>query len=323
MLSLNERAAALFAQAEAAAELLEVAVTRLPNGAAVLDAGVEAPGSLEAGRLFAEVCLGGLGDVRFRQLELGDLTLPGVEVNVNHPVTACMASQYAGWAVNVPATESSKKYFAMGSGPARVLYAGEPLFERPRVPRPRGHGRGARPRVAHPADGGRRRVGGAEVRRARRQGPPAGRADSQPRGLGADRGTHRRDRAAQDCTRSASTSAPCAPASAPARWRRSRPTTSPRSAAPTTACSTAAVPGTRSTREDAAVEAVIEGLPSSASRDYGAPFGELFKRYEGDFYKIDPLLFSPAEVALTNARSGRTFRAGGVNPGVLAGSLLG
>ena len=69
--------------------------------------------------------------------------------------------------------------------------------------------------------------------------------------------------------------------------------------------------------------ATIEGLPSSASMDYGAPVGEHFARYEGDFYKIDPLLFSPAEVALSNARSGRTFRAGGVNAGVLAGSLLG
>ena len=75
--------------------------------------------------------------------------------------------------------------------------------------------------------------------------------------------------------------------------------------------------------DDAAIEAVIEGLPSSASMDYGAPFGELFERYEGDFYKIDPLLFSPAEVALSNARSGRTFRAGRVDAKVLTGSLLG
>jgi hypothetical protein len=40
--SLNERAAAVFERVEAAADVLEVAVDRLPNGAAVLDAGVEA-----------------------------------------------------------------------------------------------------------------------------------------------------------------------------------------------------------------------------------------------------------------------------------------
>ncbi len=61
-------------------------------------------------------------------------------------------------------------------------------------------------------------------------------------------------------------------------------------------------------------------LPASASRDYGTPFYEIFQRYDGDFYKIDPLLFSPAEVWLTSASSGRTFHAGGINPDVLQAS---
>ena len=39
------------------AEALELAVTQLPNETTVVDAGVKVPGSLEAGRLFAEVCL--------------------------------------------------------------------------------------------------------------------------------------------------------------------------------------------------------------------------------------------------------------------------
>ena len=63
-------------------------------------------------------------------------------------------------------------------------------------------------------------------------------------------------------------------------------------------------------------------LPASASRDYGTPFREIFKRYDNDFYKIDPMLFSPAEVWLTSATSGRTFRGGRVNPAVLRTSLL-
>ena len=29
-------------------------------------------------------------------------------------------------------------------------------------------------------------------------------------------------------------------------------------------------------------------VPSSASPDHGAPFAEIFERYDGDFYKIDP-----------------------------------
>ena len=61
-------------------------------------------------------------------------------------------------------------------------------------------------------------------------------------------------------------------------------------------------------------------VPASASRDYGTPFYEIFQRYEGDFYKIDPLLFSPAEVWLTSTESGRTFHAGRLNPEVLTAS---
>jgi methenyltetrahydromethanopterin cyclohydrolase len=41
-------------------------------------------------------------------------------------------------------------------------------------------------------------------------------------------------------------------------------------------------------------------VPSSASPDYGRPFAEIFARYAGDFYKIDPMLFSPAEVSFSN-----------------------
>jgi methenyltetrahydromethanopterin cyclohydrolase len=62
-------------------------------------------------------------------------------------------------------------------------------------------------------------------------------------------------------------------------------------------------------------------VPASASRDYGTPFYDIFQRYQGDFYKIDPLLFSPAEVWLTSTETGRTFHGGRLNPEVLEASL--
>ena len=61
----------------------------------------------------------------------------------------------------------------------------------------------------------------------------------------------------------------------------------------------------------AAAQALAQELPSSASRDYGQPFAKIFKQFKGDFYAIDPLLFSPAEVIVTAIESGDTFRAGG------------
>jgi methenyltetrahydromethanopterin cyclohydrolase len=66
---------------------------------------------------------------------------------------------------------------------------------------------------------------------------------------------------------------------------------------------------------------LVAKVPASASRDYGTPFYDIFQRYEGDFYKIDPLLFSPAEVWLTSTESGRTFHAGRLDPEILEASL--
>ena len=60
-------------------------------------------------------------------------------------------------------------------------------------------------------------------------------------------------------------------------------------------------------------KALAEALPSRASRDFGAPFAEIFKRFNGDFYAIDPMLFSPAEVIVTAIESGESFHAGAVN----------
>jgi methenyltetrahydromethanopterin cyclohydrolase len=68
-------------------------------------------------------------------------------------------------------------------------------------------------------------------------------------------------------------------------------------------------------------KALAEKLPSKASRDYGQPFAEIFKRFNGDFYAIDPLLFSPAEVIVTAIESGDTFRAGGRDMKMLEQSL--
>ena len=57
--------------------------------------------------------------------------------------------------------------------------------------------------------------------------------------------------------------------------------------------------------------------------DHGEPFKAIFERYERDFYKIDPLLFSPAEVLFCNLRSGKSHAYGEVMPKVLARSFFG
>ena len=70
------------------------------------------------------------------------------------------------------------------------------------------------------------------------------------------------------------------------------------------------------------IEEIIKKLPSSSSKDYGTPFYDLFRRNDCDFYKIDPLLFSPAEIYINELTSGRTFHAGRVNPEILKNRCL-
>ncbi len=117
-LALNDRAAALADAMAVDAERLRIAVTTA-GGARVFDCGVNVAGSLEAGRRLAEVCLAGLATVSLTSCDLDGLWLPAVEITTDHPVAACLASQYAGWLIEADG------YRAMGSGPARALARAE------------------------------------------------------------------------------------------------------------------------------------------------------------------------------------------------------
>ena len=62
-------------------------------------------------------------------------------------------------------------------------------------------------------------------------------------------------------------------------------------------------------------------MPSSNSKDYGRPFEEIFQRYNGDFYSIDPFLFSPAVIEVENTDTGELVRYGQTAPAILAESF--
>ncbi|HXT48937.1 MAG TPA: methenyltetrahydromethanopterin cyclohydrolase, partial [Gemmatimonadaceae bacterium] len=95
-MGLNERAWAIADNLAARAAELRIAVSTLPSGARVLDAGIEVRGGYGAGVGLAELCMGGLGYVSFNELEIGGTPYPGVQVYTDHPAVAHMASQYAG-----------------------------------------------------------------------------------------------------------------------------------------------------------------------------------------------------------------------------------
>ena len=75
--------------------------------------------------------------------------------------------------------------------------------------------------------------------------------------------------------------------------------------------------------DDAEAERLARELPSSSSKDYGRSFADTFREVEFDFYKIDPGLFAPSEVWVSNVASGRSWRAGGLDMGLLRSLWLG
>ena len=62
-------------------------------------------------------------------------------------------------------------------------------------------------------------------------------------------------------------------------------------------------------------------IPASSSKDYGEPFYDVFQKYDGDFYKIDPMLFSPAKVTIYDQSSGKVHTFGQLNHEVLMRSF--
>ncbi|MBU0703897.1 MAG: methenyltetrahydromethanopterin cyclohydrolase [Chloroflexi bacterium] len=318
-MSLNERAAEIARQMIADAEALGLAVTRLPNGATVVDAGVEVPGSLEAGRLFAEVCMGGLGQVSFCDLDFDGLRLPGVSVTVSHPPLACLAAQLAGWPVR--GRDEENPYKAMGSGPARALYGVEEIFERLDY-------RDRADAAVLCLEGGQLPPEEVTEDVAAKCGlspdclyvliaPPASLVCAvQVAARVVEAGLHKMMEVGFDVRAVLSGFGTCPLASVAADDLRA-----------IGRMNDAVLYGGRAwytvRADDAQIERVIEQLPSSASRDYGTPFYDLFLRYDCDFYKIDPLLFSVAEISINNLTSGRVFRAGGVNCEMVRRSLLG
>ena len=77
------------------------------------------------------------------------------------------------------------------------------------------------------------------------------------------------------------------------------------------------------TGDDDSLRTIGPQVPSTSSRDHGEPFAAIFKRYNHDFYAVDPHLFSPAEVVFQNVSTGRALRFGRVEPSVLVRSFFG
>jgi methenyltetrahydromethanopterin cyclohydrolase len=75
------------------------------------------------------------------------------------------------------------------------------------------------------------------------------------------------------------------------------------------------------TEEGEEIEQLVRSVPSSSSNNYGKPFYEAFLEAGKDFHKIDPGLFSPAQVTLNDIRTGKVVQAGSIDIVLLKRSL--
>ena len=121
-MNLNRRALGWSTSLLECAEECKVAAHPIERGGRLIDCGIGVRGGLSAGLELARVCMADLADVTIVPGTLGGRACPLVQVVTDHPVPACLASQYAGWAIN------EEKYFAMGSGPMRAAAGREAIF---------------------------------------------------------------------------------------------------------------------------------------------------------------------------------------------------
>lgn len=313
MLTMNERAYRIADEIAANAEELRVSVAKV-GGTRVIDCGGAVTGSLAVGRLLAKACLADLGEVEFGPGFLDGVPGPSVQVRTDDPVRACLASQYAGWQVK------AGNFFGMGSGPMRAASAREEIFQHIPGKETPSCAVGIIETRKHPTE----EVVAAIVAKlpesieklALLVAPASSLAGTvQVVARSVETALHKLHELKFDVTQVVSGYgiAPLPPVSAEELAAIGR-------------TNDAILYGARVTlwvrADDEQLAALGPKVPSSGSKDHGELFAELFARY-GDFYKIDPLLFSPAEVTFVNLKSGRCHTFGQVEPTLLRKSFFG
>jgi methenyltetrahydromethanopterin cyclohydrolase len=293
------------------ADKLRLNVQTMENGCTVIDAGIKAPGGLEAGRIITEICLGGMGTVSISQSAYTEKWPLTVNVHTSNPVLACLGSQYAGWSL------SHEKYYALGSGPARAM------------------AKKTKDGVTHPVeelykeldyqDSHDKTVLVIENDKL----PPveivekvAAACGVSPENLTiivtptsslagcvqvvgrvlevAMHKAHELHFPLENILDGSGSAPICPP----------HPDFVQAMGRTNDAILFAGQVHIFVKGSDEAAEKLAKELPSSTSKDYGKPFAQIFKECKYDFFKIDGMLFSPASVIVTAVESGNSFRAG-------------
>ncbi len=293
------------------ADKLRLNLQKLDNGCTIIDAGIKAPGGLEAGRIITEICLGGMGTVAISQSTYTECWPLTVNVHTSNPVLACLGSQYAGWSL------SHEKYYALGSGPARAMATK------------------TKEGVTSPVEELYKELGYQDkcektvLVLENDKVPPVEIVEKVASACGvlpenltiivtptsslagcvqvvgrvlevAMHKAHALHFPLENIIDGTGSAPICPP----------HPNFVQAMGRTNDAILFAGLVHIFVKGTDEAAKQLANELPSSTSKDYGKPFAQIFKEYEYDFFKIDAMLFSPASVIVTAVESGNSFRAG-------------
>ena len=314
-MGINEMGFEVFEEMLDYADELQIEVHELDNGTVVADAGVQAQGGYGAGVYLTRLCMADLAEIQLAPFDIKGFLLPGVQVATDHPAVSCMASQCAMWQIK------ADKYFAMGSGPARVLArktrdlyekigfeefsdVAVIVLESNKLPDEKVSALIAEKCGIDPAD---LRIAIAPTDSV------AGLVQVSARVV--ETGLHKLFTMGFDITtiNSGWGRAPISPITGDA-----------------TMCmgssNDAIIYGgetyyTLKYENLEELQQYLKGMPSQASRDWGVPFYRTFKAAGFDFFKVDHNVFAPAKVVMNEIKSRRTFVSGKVNLDVLAESF--
>ncbi len=310
MLSVNEISMGIVEEMLDYTEELKIEAIELDNGSTVIDCGINGEGGYEAGVMFTEICLGGLGSVRLTMQAVRETPLAFIHVFTDHPALATLGSQKAGWSIK------SDQYNAMGSGPARALSLqpkktyelidyeddydfGVLALESDRLPDERVAGEIADACNLEPS------------KLTLLVAPTASIVGTvQVAGRVVEVAVYKAAELGYDTLQILSGAGSCPVAPVMQDSLRAMGTTN----------DGIIYYGSVSLTVKKYDE-LLEQIPSETSSSYGKPFYETFKDANYDFYKIDKFMFAPAQVAITDATANKTIKFGKLNEEVLVRSF--
>lgn len=278
----------------------------------VLDFAIGRKGTEEAGIALAEICMGCLAKIELLT-PIGDLNRPQVKITTSQPLKSCIGSQLAGWPL------SHGDFFAMCSGPMRMPRGKEPVLTQYKLHQSAEVAVGVMESNELPAPEVIELIAQQCGVESRDVNVCVARTASLPGAIqvvarSVETAMHKLHELKFDLSTvvDGNGTAPIPP-----------------------------IPGDDLTAmgwtndailyggkvnltvdsEDEAIESILDQIPSSSSDDFGKPFLEIFEESGRDFYKIDKLLFSPAEIVIRNQKTDREFSAGKIRNDILKTSF--